>query len=80
MGILGMGRVLTLLIGFGTAICGGSAIAAASPILEAKEEKLLFRLQLFSSLIFVKVSFPFSWTSYADVGRDFWNLGRNSYQ
>ena len=37
---LGMGRVLTLLIGFGTAICGGSAIAAASPILEAKEEEI----------------------------------------
>ena len=30
-----MNRVLTILIGFGTAICGGSAIAAASPILDA---------------------------------------------
>ena len=31
-----MRRVLTILIGFGTAICGGSAIAAASPSLEAE--------------------------------------------
>ncbi len=35
-----MNRVLTILIGFGTAICGGSAIAAASPILEADEEEI----------------------------------------
>lgn len=33
-------RALSLLVGFGTAICGGSAIAAASPILEADEEDI----------------------------------------
>lgn len=31
---------LTLLIAFGTAICGGSAIAAAAPILDAEEEEV----------------------------------------
>ena len=31
---------LRTLIGFGTAICGGSAIAAAAPIIEADEEEI----------------------------------------
>lgn len=31
---------LGVLVGFGTAICGGSAIAAASPILEADDEEI----------------------------------------
>ncbi|MGT2929545.1 YeiH family protein [Streptococcus dentasini] len=33
-------RNLEVLIGFGTAICGGSAIAAASPILEAEDDEI----------------------------------------
>lgn len=37
---LGLGRHLSLLIGFGTAICGGSAIASAAPILESEEEEV----------------------------------------
>jgi len=36
--LLGVDRVLTLLISVGTAICGGSAIAAAAPALGAKDE------------------------------------------
>ena len=36
--LLGLSSNLRILIGFGTAICGGSAIAAASPILEAEKE------------------------------------------
>ncbi|MES2642933.1 MAG: putative sulfate exporter family transporter [Myxococcota bacterium] len=36
--LLGVDRVLTLLIAVGTAICGGSAIAAAAPALDAKDE------------------------------------------
>lgn len=35
---------MSTLIGVGTAICGGSAIAAASPILEADEEEIAFSI------------------------------------
>lgn len=38
--LLGVDRVLTLLIAVGTAICGGSAIAAAAPALGAKDEQI----------------------------------------
>lgn len=41
---LKLGDKLSLLIGFGTAICGGSAIAAAAPVLEADEEDLALSL------------------------------------
>ncbi|MBM7636265.1 YeiH family protein [Streptococcus saliviloxodontae] len=37
---LGLGGHLKTLIGFGTAICGGSAIAAASPILDADDDEV----------------------------------------
>lgn len=37
---LGLSTKLASLIGFGTAICGGSAIAASAPILEADEEEI----------------------------------------
>ncbi|MBM7642182.1 YeiH family protein [Streptococcus loxodontisalivarius] len=37
---LGLNSHLKTLIGFGTAICGGSAIAAASPILDAEEDEV----------------------------------------
>ena len=33
-------KILTALVGMGTAICGGSAIAAASPVLEADENDI----------------------------------------
>ncbi|HNP06620.1 MAG TPA: putative sulfate exporter family transporter [Cyclobacteriaceae bacterium] len=41
---LGLQKNITLLISMGTAICGGSAIAALSPILEAKEEDMSISL------------------------------------
>lgn len=37
---LGLKKRLSLLIGFGTAICGGSAIATAAPVLEGDEEEV----------------------------------------
>jgi uncharacterized integral membrane protein (TIGR00698 family) len=37
---LGLTRTVTHLISCGTAICGGSAIAAVGPVLQAKEEEL----------------------------------------
>ncbi|WP_368887465.1 putative sulfate exporter family transporter, partial [Limosilactobacillus fermentum] len=33
-----LSRPLKILVGFGTAICGGSAIAAASPIIKAEDD------------------------------------------
>lgn len=38
--LVGLNQVLRTLIGFGTAICGGSAIMAASPILEAETDEV----------------------------------------
>ena len=56
----GMSKVLTLLIGFGTAICGGSAIAAASPILEAKEEEIALSIStIFFFNVLAVFLFPF---------------------
>ncbi len=37
---LRVGKTQSLLISFGTAICGGSAIAAMSPVLDANEEEI----------------------------------------
>ena len=55
-----MNRVLTILIGFGTAICGGSAIAAASPILEADEEEIALSIStIFFFNILAIFIFPF---------------------
>ena len=55
-----MNRVLTILIGFGTAICGGSAIAAASPILEADEEDIALSIStIFFFNILAVFIFPF---------------------
>lgn len=42
--LLGITDNIRTLIGVGTAICGGSAIAAASPIIEAKEDEVAFSL------------------------------------
>ncbi|KXT74102.1 hypothetical protein STRDD10_01170 [Streptococcus sp. DD10] len=48
------------MIGFGTAICGGSAIAAASPILEAKEEEVALSIStIFFFNIVALLLFPF---------------------
>lgn len=38
--LLQVGKTQSLLISFGTAICGGSAIAAMAPILQANEEEM----------------------------------------
>ncbi len=53
---VGLGRLLrtprttTLLIGFGTAICGGSAIAAMAPVLKADDEETAVSLATVFSL------------------------------
>lgn len=42
--VMNIGGNIRTLIGVGTAICGGSAIAAASPIVDAKEDEVAFSL------------------------------------
>jgi len=42
--LLQVGKTQSLLISFGTAICGGSAIAAMGPVLEANEEQMAVSL------------------------------------
>ena len=42
--LLQVGKTQSLLISFGTAICGGSAIAAMGPVLEANEEEMAVSL------------------------------------
>src|SRR5271167_3288694 len=42
--LLQVGKKQSLLITFGTAICGGSAIAAMGPVLEANEEEMAVSL------------------------------------
>lgn len=58
--ILGLSENLRLLIGFGTAICGGSAIAAASPIVEAEENEIALSISTIFLFNLVAVFlFPF---------------------
>jgi len=50
---------LTSLIGVGTAICGGSAIAAVSPIIEAKENEIAYAIStIFLFNILAVLIFP----------------------
>lgn len=57
---LHMKKNLTLLIGFGTAICGGSAIAAASPILEADDDEVALSIStIFFFNVLAVFLFPF---------------------
>lgn len=44
MKILKINEHLSILIGVGTAICGGSAIAATSPVIKAKESEVAFAI------------------------------------
>jgi uncharacterized integral membrane protein (TIGR00698 family) len=45
-----LGRKLGTLLGVGTAICGGSAILAAAPVIEAEEEDVVFSVAVVSLL------------------------------
>ncbi len=50
--VLGVSKNLTSLIGVGTAICGGSAIAAVSPIIEAGDDEMAYSI---STIFFFNV-------------------------
>lgn len=51
MKLLHIDEHLSILIGVGTSICGGSAIAATSPVIKAKRAKWRLRFRQFSYLI-----------------------------
>lgn len=58
--VLGLNRHLRTLVGFGTAICGGSAIAAASPIIKAEDEEIALSIStIFLFNIIAVFLFPF---------------------
>lgn len=57
---LGLSENLRILVGFGTAICGGSAIAAAAPIVEASEDEIALSIStIFLFNIVAVFLFPF---------------------
>ncbi len=72
---LGVGRDLALLIGVGTAICGGSAIAAIAPILRARPRDVglalgvVFLLNAVALLLFPSIG---AWIGLDDVAFGRW--------
>lgn len=52
MKIFKVNEHLSILIGVGTAICGGSAIAATSPVIKAKESEVAFAISTIFYLIY----------------------------
>lgn len=66
---------LTLLIGVGTAICGGSAIAAATPIVRASEHETAFSIStIFLFNVIAVLIFPAlgHWLQLSDHGFGLW--------
>ncbi|MCW6680240.1 putative sulfate exporter family transporter [Aerococcaceae bacterium NML130460] len=73
---IGVGRLLhvkmngRLLVGVGTAICGGSAIAAAAPVIEAEEDEIAFAIAtifLFNMMALVVFPVVGAWLGYDDL-------------
>ncbi len=58
-------RDTAVLIGAGTAICGGSAIAAVAPVIGAKDKDIAFSI---------------SRSSVGFIGYGIWHVGRNGNQ
>jgi uncharacterized integral membrane protein (TIGR00698 family) len=57
---MGIDRKLTSLIGVGTGICGGSAIAAVSPIIKADDDEVAFSIStIFLFNVVAVILFPF---------------------
>lgn len=69
--LLGIPKKLTALIGVGTAICGGSAIAAISPVIDAEEADIayaistIFFYNLLAVLIFPPMGHLLNFSSHA---------------
>jgi uncharacterized integral membrane protein (TIGR00698 family) len=66
---------LKILIGVGTAICGGSAIAAVTPIIKPQEHETAFAIStIFLFNILAVVTFPLMghWLNLSDTGFGLW--------
>ncbi|HLR78325.1 MAG TPA: YeiH family protein [Burkholderiaceae bacterium] len=72
---LGISSRLTTLIGVGTAICGGSAIAAITPIIKPEEHETAFAIStIFLFNVIAVLTFPAvgHWLGMSDVGFGLW--------
>lgn len=73
--VLGMDRDMTALVGAGTAICGGSAIAAVAPVIGAKDRDVVISIAtIFFFNVLAVFIFPFlghSW-GMSDAGFGMW--------
>jgi uncharacterized membrane protein YadS len=72
---MGVPSNLKSLIGVGTAICGGSAIAAVSPIVEAKEEEIAYSIStIFLFNVIAVLIFPAlgHWMGFSDEAFGLW--------
>ena len=73
--VLGLDRDMTSLIGAGTAICGGSAIAAVAPVIGAKDRDVVISIAtIFFFNVLAVFIFPFlghSW-GMTDTGFGMW--------
>ena len=72
--LLGLDWRLSSLISSGTGICGGSAIAAVSPIIEAEDHQFLMPCLLLYFDILMIILFPLfgRWLSLSDVAYGLW--------
>ncbi|MGB3290334.1 MAG: YeiH family protein [Burkholderiaceae bacterium] len=72
---LGIPARLKTLIGVGTAICGGSAIAAVTPIIKPEDHETAFAIStIFIFNIIAVLAFPLlgHWLSMSDMGFGMW--------
>ena len=73
--LLGLDRDTTTLIGAGTAICGGSAIAAVAPVIGAKDKDIIFSIStIFLFNVIAVFLFPFlgHLIGLSDMGFGMW--------
>lgn len=72
----GMNWKLSNLISAGTGICGGSAIAAISPTIEAEDEDIAYALSatfIFDILMVILFPIAASWMNMSDLGFGLWS-------
>lgn len=72
---LGIASKLKILIGVGTAICGGSAIAAVTPIIKPEDHETAFAIStIFLFNVVAVLAFPLlgHWLNMSDAGFGMW--------
>lgn len=74
--LLGIPSKLKTLIGVGTAICGGTAIAATAPIVKPEEHEMAYAIStIFLFNVVGVIAFPIlgHWMNMSDVGFGLWS-------